>query len=213
MGKWLAIAGIGVLLIALVVVIIVFTGQTSDLNTKLEAAEAEASSLEGQVGTLQGQVGTLQGQLNTSQGQASSLQKSLTDANGQVSVLQKDVASKQSTIDTQTGQIKTMRYPRHFASVDELANWLQKDNTNTMYTNPTAIQKAQMSFVLQIRAARDGFFLTSNVPVAGNLELITNRALVGDVIYEIRAWDDFAQRWGTISPAMPSYPITPESGQ
>ena len=106
-----------------------------------------------------------------------------------------------------------MKYPKHFGTIDELANWLQKDNTNTLFTNPTTIQRAQMAFILQIRAARDGYFLTVNIPVAGNLDLISSRAMVGDVIYEVRAWDDFTQRWGTVSPAMPSYPILPDSGQ
>jgi hypothetical protein len=137
--------------------------------------------------------------------------KAASDA--QISALQKDISSRQSTIDSQAAQIKTMSYPHHFSSVDELTSWLQKDNINTLYANPTAVQKAQMAFMLQIRAARAGYILTVNVPLAGGLDLITNRAIVGDVVYEVRAADDFVQRWGSISPAMPPYPIPADSGQ
>jgi outer membrane murein-binding lipoprotein Lpp len=213
MNKWLAVAVFGVLLIALVIVIVVFTGQTSDLNAKLDSAEQQVASLQGQVSTLQGNVSSVQSQLTAAQTQATSLQANLTNATGQVSTLQRDAETKQATITSQAAQLNTMKYPRHFATVDELTNWLQRDNTNTLFTNPTTVQRAQMALVLQVKAARDGFLMTVNLPIAGNLELVTNRAMVGDVIYEVRPWDDFAQRWGTISPALPSHPITPESGQ
>jgi hypothetical protein len=37
--------------------------------------------------------------------------------------------------------------------------------------------------------------------------------VIGDVVYSIRGTDDFVERWGIVSPAPPSYPIIPDSGQ
>ena len=208
---------LGVLVIAAVVVIAVMASQNGKANADLKDSQQQVASLESQVSSLQNNLSSTQTQLTaatTAQAKAASdLAAAKAASDTQISALQKDISSKQSTIDSQAAQIKTMSYPRHFSSVDELTSWLQKDNTNTLYTNPTAVQKAQMAFILQIRAARAGYIMTVNIPLAGGLDLITNRALVGDVIYEVRAADDFVQRWGSISPAMPPYPIPPDSGQ
>ena len=213
MNRWIAVSAIGILLVVLVVVIVVFNGKVGNLNDDLKASEAQVATLQSQVNGLQSERTDLQGKLTSSQNNLTSRDASLATANTQIAALKTDVDSKQGTITAQAAEIKKMKYPKHFNTIDELANWLQKDNTNTLFANPSAIQKAQLAFVLQIRAAREGYFLSTNMPVAGNLDLIVNRALVGDVIYEIRAWDDFTQRWGTVSPAMPSYPILPDSGQ
>ncbi|OGO39652.1 MAG: hypothetical protein A2147_03015 [Chloroflexi bacterium RBG_16_57_8] len=216
MFKWVAVAAIGVLVVALVVAIVVLigrNGELNELNTQLDAAEQQVATLQSQMSGLQSNVSSLQNQLTGAQNQVTSLQANVTSANGQISTLQKDAESKQSNIDAQAAQIKTMKYPRFFSSQVELSNWLQKDNTNTLYTSPNAIEKAVMAFTLQIRAARDGYILPVTLPFGGNLDLLTNRAIVGDVMYDVRAWDDFAQRGLNVSPAMPSYPITPESGQ
>ena len=70
-----------------------------------------------------------------------------------------------------------------------------------------------MAFILEIRAARDGFLLPVRLPLAGGLEYITNLAVISDVVYSVRGTDDFVERWGIISPAPASYPILPDSGQ
>ena len=147
-----------------------------------------------------------------------SLQTDLTTAsataNAKIDALNKDVSSKQSTIDSQAAQIKIMRYARNFSTIDELTNWLQKNNPVTW--DPltlTAPQRVQMAFALEIKASRDGYLLPVVLPMFGNLDFMTNRAVVGDTVYEVRAWDSFAQIGGRVTPAVPSYPILPDSGK
>jgi uncharacterized protein YoxC len=213
MNKWLAVAAIGVLAVALVVVIVVFSNQAGKLNRDLDEAELRMTTLQGQANSLQSNVTSLQGQLSQEKNTVSSLQADLSSTRGQVSTLQGNVTSQQATISQRDSQIATMKYPRFFNSQIELSNWLQKDNTNTLYANPNAVEKAVMAFVLQIRATRDGYILPVSLPIGGSLEVLSNRAIIGDIMYDVRAWDDFVQRGIAVSPAMPSYPITPESGQ
>ncbi len=209
----LATIVLGVLVVAAVVVISVMATQKSKTDKELKDSQQEVATLQSQVSSLQSNLTSTQSQLTAAQTKSASLQTDLTAANAKIDSLTKDNSSKQSTIDSQAAKIKTMSYPRHFSSVDELTSWLQKDDTNTLYANPTAVQKAQMAFILQVKAAREGFLMTVNIPLAGGLDLITNRAIVGDIVYEVRASDDFVQRWGAISPALPPYPITPDSGK
>jgi len=212
MTKWLAIAVMAVLVVAIVIITIVLAQKIGNLNRELDDANTQVTALQSKVTGLQSDVTSLQAQLTQEKARTQQLSNDLVEAGNQVASLQKDVASKQSTIDTQNTTIKTMKYPRHFSTPEELANWLQKDNTDTLYPNPTLAQKMLLALTLQIHAARDGYIICTNLPTGGQLDLVTNRAVVGDVIYEIRPWDDFAQKWNNI-PAIPSYPIPPESGQ
>jgi len=216
MNKWIPISIIAALVIAVAVITIVLSMKIGDTNDKLDAANAQIATLQGQVSSLQSNVSSLQSQLTAAQNQAKTLQTSLDAANGQIKTLSDTVASQTTTINNQAAQIKTMSYPRHFTSVPELADFLQKDDTDKMFgvippgQQPTDIQKAEMAFVLQVKAARAGYLITVNLPLAGGLDTITDRAVVGgNQIYMIRAWDDFIQPYGTVSPAIPSYPIVP----
>jgi hypothetical protein len=176
--------------------------------------QLSGTSLQGQVATLQSSGSSLQTQLNQEKATTKSLQDNLAAAKTQATetqtALQKDLTAKQATIAAQDAQLKTMKYPRHFTSLIELTNWLQKDDTNTRYAG---LGGPQLAFIIEIRAARDGYLLPVRLPLAGSLEYITNMAVISDVIYSVRGTDDFVERWGIISPAPPSYPITPDSGQ
>ncbi len=215
-GNILKVATIvlGVLVVAAIVVIAVMASQKSTTDKQLKDSQQQVTSLQAQVSGLQTNLSSTQSQLSAAQAKAvTDLAAAKAASDAQIAALQKNASSLQSTIDAQAAKIKTMTYPRHFASVDELTTWLQKDDTNTLYPNPTAVQKAQMAFILQVKAARDGYLMTVNIPLGGGLDLITNRAIVGDIVYEVRASDDFVQRWGSISPALPPYPISPDSGK
>lgn len=210
MTKWITIGVGAAVIVVLLVLTIVFASQNSNLKKDLNAAKSQVTTLQGQVGTLQGNVSSLQTQLNQEQTKSASIENDLTQAEDQITALNKQVTSNQATIGEQANQIKTMKYPRHFNSLNELTNWLQSDDTNIKYAG---LSNSQISFILQIRAARDGYLLPVRLPIGGTLEYITNMAIIGDSAYSVRGNDDFVERWITISPAMPSYPITPESGQ
>lgn len=214
--KIVAIA-LGVVAVALVVVVAVLASQLGSKNSKLNDADQQVESLQTQVDNLQSNLSTTQGNLTTAQAEAASLKTDLDQSNTQVKSLQaqidsldENVANQQTMITDQAAQIQTMSYPRNFNSIVELTNWLQQDNTDTIaagLTNP------EIAFILQIHAARDGYLLPVRLPIAGSLDYITNMAVIGDVVYSVRGKDDFVERWGSVSPALPSYPIQPGSGQ
>ncbi len=210
MTRWITMGVAAVVVIALLVATIVFAVQKGNLQKDLNASEAQVASLQGQVTTLQGNASSLQTQLNQEKSKSTSLEQDLNEAENQVTSLNKQVSSNQETITDQANQLKTIKYPRHFNSLTELTNWLQADDTDTVYSG---LSKPQISFILQIRAARDGYLLPVRLPVGGTLEYITNMAIIGDSVYSVRGTDDFVEKWMNISPALPSYPITPESGQ
>ncbi|HBR10425.1 TPA: hypothetical protein DD712_04165 [Candidatus Acetothermia bacterium] len=98
---------------------------------------------------------------------------------------QKTLAIKQNIILTLSDQLRRMKYPRHFISIAELTDWLQKDDTDTKDELPI-----QLALILQRRALMDGYLL----PVSfywqeGELRVI-NMAVFGRNIYGIRAIDD-----------------------
>ncbi len=214
MNKWIPIGTIAVLAIAVIVLVIVFPMQLGKANKKVADANAQIATLQSQLSSAQSSVSSLQTQLAAAQKDASDQKTALQAANGQIASLNQQVGNLNSTVNTQAAQIKTMMYPRHFATVTELSNWLQKDDTDKLFGSIpplqlTDLQKAQMAIVLQIKAARDGFIITTNLPLLGGLGGITNRALIGDTVYSVRAYDDFVEHIGNISPALPSYPIPP----
>jgi len=210
MTKWVMIGVVAVVILALLVTTIVFAVQKSNLQKDLDESETQVAALQSQVGTLQSNVSSLQTQFSQEQAKVNSLEQDLTGAEDQITSLNKQASSNQATIADQASQIKTMKYPRHFNSLNELTNWLQADDTNTRYTG---LSNSQISFILQIRAARDGYLLPVRLPIGGTLEYITNMAIIGDSAYSVRGTDDFVEKWINISPVMPSYPITPDSGQ
>jgi TolA-binding protein len=205
MNKWVAITVIAVLVIGLVVMAVIMTQQTGKLNDDLDDAETQIAALQSQVSSLEKNVSSVQGKLTESENKAITLQTNLNTANAQIVTLQENVKSQQSTIATQTEELKKVKYPRHFGSLAELTGWLQKDDTNTKYPD---VSVAQRAFILEAKAAGDGYLLPVRMPMAGTTDYVTNIAVIGDVIYSVRAGDDFVERWGTI-PAMPQYPIPP----
>ncbi len=211
----LATIVLGVLVVAAVVVIAVMAAQKSKTDKELKDSQQEVATLQSQLSGVQDNLKSVQDELAAVKTKsASDLSAAKATADAQATAAQKQITSLQSTIDSEAAQIKTMRYPRNFSTIDELTNWLQKNNPVTW--DPltlTAVQRVQMTFALEIKAARDGYLLPVVLPMFGNLDYMTNRAVVGDTVYEVRAWDSFAQIGGRVTPAVPSYPIPPDSGK
>jgi valyl-tRNA synthetase len=216
MKKSLYIGGtLAVVLIAVIIVLAVMLGNKS---SKLADSEAQVTSLQADVSALKTDKSSLQTQLAQSQTKNTSLQTELDTTNEQTSKqiesLNKTIDADQKTITSQTDTIQTMKYSHNFSTVDELTSWLQKNNPVTWDPNTlTAIQRAEMALSLEVKAARDGYIMPAILPLFGNVDWMTNRTIVGDVVYEIKAWDGTVQIGGRVTPTLPSYPITPESGK
>jgi len=99
----------------------------------------------------------------TLEGEVSSLETELADSEAKVSSLQSDLKKAEDDIETQqtinsalSEELKTVKDPRHFASLTELADWLQRDDTDTEYS---VEDWTNMCLVLQVKALRDGYLL------------------------------------------------------
>ncbi len=148
MNKWIAIPVIAVLAVGVIVTGYLLMQQT----TKLGEAESEIVTLEGNVSTLEGNVSTLEENvlsletdLAGSEATVSTLQTDLASANSTIKNLQGDVSTQRNLNSTLTTELKKVKDPRHFASLQELTDWLKKDDTNTKYANES---EWQIAFIL-----------------------------------------------------------------
>ncbi len=209
MGKGKAILIIAILLVGLIVCGSFLWRQTGNLGearAEIAGLKNNVSTLEENVSSLQKNVSTLQANLTTSETKASSLQTDLNKATADINRLQADLKTQQNLNSTLSEELKKVKFPRHFASLTELMDWLQKDDTNTKYGDVTTLQRA---FILQVRALQDGYLLPVRLPTAGTTEFVVNTAIIGEYIYFIRSGDDVVERQGLVQP-LPSYPITSE---
>lgn len=203
MKKWLAISVIAILVIGIIVTACLLVRESG----KLGEAESKIATLQDEVATLQESNSTLQTKLADSENKTVALQANLDVANTRIGALNDTITSLRGTISTQADELKKIKYPRHFASLTELTNWLQKDDTNLKYSG---ITQQQLGYILQVKALQDGYLLPVRTPVVavGFTELDTNFAIIGDVVYTVQASNDSVARWALAAP-LPSYPIPP----
>ncbi len=213
MNKWIAIPVIAVLAVGVIVGGYFLWQQTS----KLGEAESEIVTLEGNITTLEGNVAiletdlaeseatvsTLETDLAESEATVSTLEADLTSANSRITDLQADVSTQQTINSSLSAELKTVKDPRHFASVTELTDWLYQDDTDTKYADERA---PMMAYILQVRALRDGYLLPADVDVEGSASYWSNSALIGDEVYWVYAWNDGIE-WTAYLTPLPSHPL------
>ncbi len=204
--KWLAIT-----VIVILTVITVGGGYFLWQQThKLGEAEAEIVSLEGNVASLEGNVATLEGNVSTLEtdlaeleATVSTLEADLETTNGEIEDLQADLSTQQNINSSLSAELKKVKDPRHFASLTELVDWLHKDDTDTKYKDEEWIN---LSFILQVRALRDGYLLPVSFYEEGGRAYAINRAVIEDNIYSVWANTDHTA-WHDYILAIPSHPL------
>jgi hypothetical protein len=130
------------------------------------------------------------------------LQTSLSSTQSQLSQKTTELTAAQTVNTALTAELKKIKDPRHFASVTELKDWLAKDDTNTKYVSLEAVQR---SFILQVRALRDGFLLPATFYVSGGVLYVVNEAVIGDQIYDVSSYNDTIAFYHYCN-AQPSHP-------
>lgn len=194
MNKGVVIPVISVLAIGIVVTGYLLWQQTGKLG--------EAGS---EIVALEGNVSDLQAKLVASEAKASSLEADLKTANAEIEKAQADVKTQQSINSALSAELKKVEDPRHFESLSELTDWLQKDDTNTN-TKYADVSNTQRAFILQVKALRDGYLLPVSLYTEGVNNYVGNRAVIGDIIYGVRAGDDYTWRYSSTAP-LPSHPL------
>lgn len=182
--------------------------EAADLSDKLSASESEVASLEGNVSTLEGEVSTLEGEVSDLTDQNSELDADLASANTKISGLQSSLSAAQSVNTSLTAELKTIKDPRHFESVTELSDWLQQDDTDTVYASLASGGLGnfmQMAFILQVRAARDGYILPAYILPGDGVTFVLNYAIIGDMMYFVDVTNDEVEAMVYLA-GQPSHP-------
>ena len=188
MSKWIAIP--------LIVLLVAGAGALGFLyfqeSVNLKDAEAEISSLEGNVSSLQSS-------LSTKTAEISSLEADLEVANASLQAAQ--------TINTVLAdELRSIKDPRHFASLQELVDWLDQDDTDIIYAYKSL---EELAFILQVAALRDGFLLPACFEDWDGdylVDNIGNLAYIGDEIFMVWPEDDTVFTWADVAP-IPSHPL------
>ena len=202
-----------------------YTGTSSDLTeasstiddytVEVAGLEQDVTSLTDGLSTMTVERDTLLNDKANLEGENADLEDDLNNANSQISSLQSSLSSKTSELNSEKAranalqsELNVVMYPRHFGSVQELADWLQQDDTNTEYADIKEDNYLQMSFILEVRAARDGYILSTYlVPLDTGVCWISNIACIGDTFYLVEAGDDSVTEYYTYWNAVPSCPI------
>lgn len=214
MNKWIAISTMVVLLAGVGVVGYLYMQESDklkDAESEIGGLQTNVSSLQTNVSTLQGTVSTLEGDVSTLEGDVSTLETELSTSQATVSSLETDLANTQNSLQAQedinselSGDLNTIRSPRHFSSLAELKAWLAQDDTNTAYAYKSSVERC---FILQVRALRDGYILSAILYTTDGNKYVMNQAVIGNSIYRVSATNDYVYFFDTVSPVQPAYPL------
>ena len=116
-------------------------------------------------------------------------------------------------------ELKKVKDPRHFESLEELKDWLNKDDTDKKYAEQlkdlsvarrqfaTLRARYEGAFVLQVKALRDGYILPANESRKTDEIRVSNRAFVGDYMSSVSPLSDSIVRLGRLKWPLPSHPL------
>ncbi len=193
--------------------------ELQSVKTELETAQSEVSELNSELEEMktkpepkQPDVEAINNELESTKTELEVAKTSLGESIKNVSSLQADLQKANEDIDTQlkanstlSGELKMVKYPRHFESLAELTEWVQKDETDTLY--PDA-KDMELAYILQVRAARDGYILPVNTQFMGDeVRIAYNLAHIDDYIYSVRASGDLIKPYFMAQLRPPLYPI------
>lgn len=208
MNKRIAIPVVAVLVAGMILVSGCVAGQQTDelkdALAEIVALEAQAATLRDNISTLEGNISTLEGNISEFQGDVSTLEAELVAAAASVASLQTDLQTADAEIAKLRGDIETqqnlnlalseeldkIKAPRHFESPSQLMAWLQQDDTDTKYA---AEDWANLPYILQLRALKDGYLLPATPYVQNGTLYLKNSAYVaGSTEYASSIWYVYA---------------------
>jgi uncharacterized protein YoxC len=213
MKKQLAFTVIGVLAVALVAVVVLLILNNNSLNNKIADRDNTISGLETDLSTSQAEAADLSARLTASEAEVANLETQnaqlntdLQAANSKISDLEGSLATAQDLNTTLGDELEQITYPRHFTSLSELTDWLAQDDTDTKYASMSSY--IQQSYILQIRALRDGYILSTDLFFTTvDSYWISNFAIIGNTMYMVEASDDSVTEYATFFLTQPSRPI------
>jgi predicted nucleic acid-binding Zn-ribbon protein len=178
------------------------------MQKDLDASKVLVTKLTNDLSASVARVTVLEKDLTAVQGTAAKLQASLNDANSGLAGAVAQADALKASNNTLTAELKKIKDPRHFISLEELTTWLAKDDTNTnpSYTGLTLSEKA---FILQVKALRDGYLMPVGLDADSLYIYSWNSAVVSGILYIVNANDDTITQLGsfTVLPAVHPMPL------
>ena len=159
LGWWWIVGLLG--LIVLLVLLFVSLGEYNDLETQLEAAESQSTSLSSQLAQAQSSLSGLQGDL---------------------SQLQEDY----DAVSQELEELRNRPTASNFASVDDLEAWLLANTISNEPWAPTWPEEYDKALRLQQAAADDGYIISVQYHYcdeAGALEYIACTAYIDGFLW------------------------------
>jgi peptidoglycan hydrolase CwlO-like protein len=173
-----------------------------DLKAKLATSESTASALRNDITSFKGQIDTLQGDKTKLSADLVVTTSDLASVKSSLTSTQASLSASQSVNSSLTAELKKVKDPRHFGTLSELTDWLQKDNTDTQYASVGVLQRA---LILQVRALRDGFLLPVSIEANSDGVFVANVAIIGDTVYDVTSRTDGIEPYTYVTP-QPSHP-------
>ena len=197
--KYLRFWGIAVSLL-MILLLVSCTGipreeyaRVADAATK---AQTEAISLKAERDTLNNELQGVKSTLAATTAKENELK-------AEIEKLKADVAAQRTINLSTTDDLKNISSPRHFESLTELNDWLRKDKTDTEYGSENL---GNISFILQIKAMRDGYLLPAWVYTDDEYIYFGNSAFIEDETYNVYAYDDSIEFYD-YGPVLSSRPL------
>ncbi|MDO8716641.1 MAG: hypothetical protein Q7J73_07540 [Dehalococcoidales bacterium] len=186
--------------------------KVTSLTADLATANTRVTGLTTDLATANTRIATLTADLATANARVTTLTTNLATANATIVTLTADRAIANTQITSLTGELATANTnyrkvadPRHFFTVQELTDWLARDDTNT---NPAyvGLRNSEKAYILMIRALRDGLLLPAALDYSNGITYYKNTAVVVGDIYDINVATDAIVLQGTTSPYF-SHPL------
>lgn len=159
------------------------------LTADLSGAQGQITTLQSELDASKARVTTLTTDLATAQSKVTTLEASLSKANADLTKATVDLVTMAATNDSLNAELRKLKDPRHFYSLTELQDWLQRDDTDTNpYLEP--LRDSERAYILQIKALRDGYLLPAALDFYSQTLYCKNVAIVGGNIYRVDADTD-----------------------
>ncbi len=169
----------------------------ADTRGQLDAEKARANALQSELDAAKAVIASKEGELAIINALLSGTQS---DIAAQISQLQADIASAKTKLtnlevlntelslarDAALADLRKIRDPRHFFSIEELRDWLARNYVNA---NPeyASLGLADKAFILQVRALRDGYLLPAAIDADDQHIYSWNVAIIGAGIWAVIA--------------------------
>ena len=178
----------------------------TSLQTELDASRARISALETELAAVKTSLTGTQTEIAAELARVTAeLAKSKADLATAIGELEELSAATTGRIEQLTAELRKIKDPRHFYTIEELTAWLAADDTNT---NPAyaSLGLAEKAFILEVKALRDGYLLPASVDADNQYIYSWNTAIIGAGIYVVTAGTDqtlFLANFDTPPPQRP----------